>query len=135
MPVSYEMEEKTWRDGILGEERGQQLVETVLFLLGVDLALHGGEEHKRLRRPGFKPQITVTQDSDGFKCFRFQEDPKGKTHQGGMSTKAAVPKVLNVYPILTIQQDAPSIFLKGTSPLLPKTMKNPSLYMHAKKKP
>ena len=40
-PVSLTVEDKLWKEGKLGEENVCQLVETVLFLLGVNLGLRG----------------------------------------------------------------------------------------------
>ena len=47
---------------------------TVLFLLGVNLGLRGGNAHKHLHRLGFDLQIMVITDSDGCKCLQFKED-------------------------------------------------------------
>ncbi len=41
-PISLEQEEILWSQGILGENTPDQLRETVLYLLGVNLALRGG---------------------------------------------------------------------------------------------
>ena len=69
--ISNAMEDKMWTSGVLGEHNPKQLLETVMFLLGINLALRGGEEHKRLRRPGFNPQINVGTDSEGIKCLIY----------------------------------------------------------------
>ena len=39
-----------WGKGILSEENPDQLHSTVLFLLGLNLGLRGGDEHYALRR-------------------------------------------------------------------------------------
>ena len=84
-PVSITTEDKLWKEGKFGEENGTQLVQTMMFLLGVNAGLRGGLEHKHLRQPGFNPQFNIIVDEDGFKCLQFWEDPKTKNHQGGMS--------------------------------------------------
>ena len=94
-PVSVTMEDKLWKDGLLSKENGKLLFETVLYLLGVNLGLKGGLEHKRLRQPGFNPQITVIHDFDGFKCLHYK-DLQGKTHQGGVNQVPFRPEVVNV---------------------------------------
>ncbi len=53
--ISQEAEEKMWKTGILGKLQPKQLCKTVLYLLDLHLALHGGNEHKHLRCPGFNP--------------------------------------------------------------------------------
>ncbi len=85
--VSKTDEDKMWEAGVLGEEQPRQLCDTVLFLLGMNLALRGGEEHKKLRRPGFNPQITIGHNSDGMKCLIFDEDVCTKTNQGGLDRR------------------------------------------------
>ncbi len=84
-------EDKMWEEGVLGEIHPHQLCDTVLFLLGMNLALHGGEEYKKLHRPGFNPQITIGTDSDGQHCLIFQEDQRTKTNQGGLDRCELAP--------------------------------------------
>ena len=98
--ISITIKDKLWEGGKLGKYNGTVLVQTVLFLLSVNLGLRGGLEYKRLRHPGFNPQIEVVNDSDGFKCLRYTEDPSRKTYQGGVSVRPHVPKVVNVYPTM-----------------------------------
>ena len=78
-PIPILTEEKMWATGMLGEFNPTQLMETVLYLLGINFALRGGYEHKVLRRPGFNPQIKVTQDSAGKDCLIFTADIKSIT--------------------------------------------------------
>ncbi len=47
-PISFEAEDKMWKDGVLGEERLAQLRDMVMFLIGLSFALHGGDEQRRL---------------------------------------------------------------------------------------
>ena len=53
-----------------------------MFLIGVNCALRGGNEHRHLRRPGFNEQIKIGVDSDNVKCLKFQADVKAKNNQG-----------------------------------------------------
>ena len=97
-PVSITIEDKLWAEGKLGEENGKQLVETLLFLLGINAGLRGSLEHKCLRHLGFNPQFNVILDGDGFKGLQFREDAKTKNHQGGATVRPRIPKVVNIYP-------------------------------------
>ena len=47
--ITYEMEEKLWKFGILGEENPDQLRNTDLFLIGINVHLFAIEEHYALR--------------------------------------------------------------------------------------
>ena len=54
-------------EGILGEDNPQKLLNTIIYMMGLHLALRGGVEHSHLRRPGFNPQINFEKDSRGRK--------------------------------------------------------------------
>lgn len=43
--VSTEMEEQLWEQGILGDDTPQKLLDTMVFCLGMNLALRSGKEH------------------------------------------------------------------------------------------
>ncbi len=95
--ISLDDEETMWRDGILGDENPEQLRDTVLYLLGLNLALWGGDEQRRLCCPGFDSQLEILKDSEGKKYIKYTEDLVSKTNQGGLSRKKANPKVLTIY--------------------------------------
>ena len=63
---------------------------TLLCMLGINLCLRGGKEHKKLQRPGSNPQIVVTHDSEGHKCLLYTEDACTKMCKGGMATKGGI---------------------------------------------
>ena len=87
-PILVHMEEKMWANGVLVEENPKQLSDTVMFLLGINLALSGGGgDHKKLRHPGFNEQIRVGTDSNGVKCLMYHSDPMSKTNKGGLMRK------------------------------------------------
>ncbi len=48
-PFSLEEEEHMWYSGILGESSPEQLLNTVIFLLGIHLSLHAVDKHKALK--------------------------------------------------------------------------------------
>ncbi len=86
-----------WKTGILSEAQPKQLCETVLYLLGLHLALRGGDEHKRLHQPGFNPQIEITTNLTGNKMLVYHEDLVSKTHQGGIDSRKTDQRIVNVY--------------------------------------
>ncbi len=47
-PLMHSEEEKLWELGLLGDSNPEQLLNTVIYLLGVHLALQGVQEHKDL---------------------------------------------------------------------------------------
>ena len=45
-PISNQMEDKMWKEGILGEDIPEKLLDTVLFLIGVNFSLRGERSTK-----------------------------------------------------------------------------------------
>ena len=130
-PISFKMEDQMWKARVLGEDTPDKLVETVLFLIGVNFALRGGEEHKRPRRPGCNLQIVNHVDEDGYECLKFTDDPYSKTNQGGLSKPLPDPKVVYCYRNKDESRCLYRLYNKYTS-LLPKTLKATCLYLRSK---
>ncbi len=95
--ISVTDEEKMWADRVLGDSNPDQLRNTLMYLLGINLALRGGEEHQQLRCPGHNPQIEICHDSTGKKYLLYCEDYKSNTNQGGLTSRVAKPKEIKVY--------------------------------------
>ena len=98
IPLDYE--EKMWREGVLGEEYPDQLKDTVLFVLGINLALRAGDEHYNLRRDSLeKPsQLSFERDSSGVRCLVYREDCVTKTNDCGIRALKKERKVVWIYP-------------------------------------
>ena len=47
--ITLDKEEQLWDKGVLGNSIPQQLLDTMVYLLGIHFALRGGSEHRRLR--------------------------------------------------------------------------------------
>ena len=62
--ITLSHENRMFQCNALGESDPNQLLHTVIYLLGLHLALRGGAEHIRLRRPGFNPQISTELDEN-----------------------------------------------------------------------
>ena len=95
--ISLKSEEKLFECGELGEGNPQQLLNTVVYMVGLHFALRGGVEHQRLRRPGFNSQINFEKDDHGVERVTYREDPLQKTFQGGLGCNLN-RKVVQVYP-------------------------------------
>ena len=57
--ISLSNEDKLFESGALGDESPQQLLHTIICMMGLHCALRGGIEHNRLRRPGFNSQLEI----------------------------------------------------------------------------
>ena len=94
--ISLAQEDVMFQKGILGDDKPLVLLKTVIYMLGLHLALRGGVEHSRLRRPGFDCQITVEKDDKNRLRLVYREDQLQKTNQGGLNSKRN-NKVVYVY--------------------------------------
>ena len=117
---------------VIGLDSPQQLLNGVIYFLGIYLALHGVSEHNNLRRPGCDPQITIGKDSRCIKCLIYREDPLSKTNQGGLSTRGRSSKIVYVYPTSDQTRDPVTYYKKYCSLLAPSTTSK-KLYCRAKK--
>ena len=82
--ITVEMEEKLWESGMLGDHSPQVLVDTVLYLIGLNFALRSGEEHRHLYH--FPSQISVVNTEGTVPYIKYREDVS-KTHQHGLKSQ------------------------------------------------
>ena len=84
--ISYEYEEEMWQKGVLGEDTPDKLRSTVLFLLGINLALRAVDEHYQLHRdvPEKCSQFSLETNSKGTCCLVYREDTCTVTNDGGL---------------------------------------------------
>ncbi len=129
LSIDLDDENILWEKNILGNSDADQLRDTVFYLLGINFALRGGEEHKNLCAPGHNPQLTLGKDRAHERFLQYKEDVKGKTHQGGLSSKIK-PRTLKVYGSSNPSRNVVNLFAQYTR-LLPTESKNPSLYKYS----
>ncbi len=129
LAIDLDDENSLWDQNVLGNSDPDQLRDTLFFLLGINFALRGGEEHKNLRAPGFDPQLTLGRDTASERYLQYREDIKGKTHQGGLSSKVK-PRTLKVYGSPDPSHNVVNLFAQYVR-LLPSDGKNQSLYKYS----
>ena len=132
--VTVDAEEKMWNEGILGKDTPKQLSDTILYLLGLNLALRGGKEHCRLHHPGFNSQLSIGKDTDRLYCLIFKEDIKTKMNQGGLDHREIQPCTMYVYKNVNQHRCPVHLFEKYCS-LCPKIAKHEEFYLHPIVKP
>ena len=98
--ISMEYENELWLLNILGEDDTDKLRGTVLFLIGINCALHAGDEHYGLRRPGqcVPLQFSFERNSMRIQCLVFWEDSVTKTNIGGLKDMRKECKVVWIKP-------------------------------------
>ena len=131
--ITLGQEDVMFQKGILGDDCPLTLLKTVIYMLGLHLALQDGVEHTRLHRPGFDCQIAVEKDEKGRMRLCYCEDPVHKTNQGGLNSKRN-DKVVYVYEASNPARCPIRIFRKYVS-LLPGPKSCKKLYMRPKVKP
>ena len=95
-PISYDEEEKMWDMKILGDETPEMLLNTVLYLIGVNFSLRAADEHKSLQ-VGILGQIKCHVDEKQNCKFLEYTERRSKNHQGGLADKNVKPKVVRCY--------------------------------------
>ena len=129
--ISLDQENKMFDDGILGEDNPTKLLETVIYMLGLHLALRG-VEHSCLRRPGFDSQILIDRDDRGKKRLVYREDPLQKTNQGGLIGKRN-NKIVYIYQSNSLRKCPVRLYEKYIG-LLPEPKSCKKLYMRPRVK-
>ena len=131
--ISLVHEDRMFECGALGESNPEQLLRTIIYMLGLHLALRGGIEHMRLRRPGFQCQIVNELDEEtGKEILIYTEDALQKTNQGGLVGKPT-HKVVRIFPSENVNRCPVRLFCKYLS-LLPQGRSCGKLYLRPKQK-
>ena len=132
--ITLDIENKLFEANALGEDTPEKLLKTVIYMLGLHLALRGGVEHTVLRRPGFEPQIvTELDEGSGKEILLYREDPLQKTNQGGLKSKPS-SKIVKVFPSENFQRCPVRLFVKYCG-LLPQSRSCGKLYLRPRAKP
>jgi len=108
------------------------LVDTLVYLNGLNFALRSGEEHRRLRHN--PSQLSVVDKEGTVLCIQYHEDIS-KTNQGGLKSQKVIPK----HVIHHANTENPSrclvrLFLKYTE-LCPHDRPDSALYLTPAKNP
>ena len=129
--LSYDQEELLWQQWLLGMSNPEQLLHTVVFTLGLYLALHTGKEHRALHSPGFNSQIQIVHAGHETH-LEYAEDIGLKTNKGGLCQCKFQMKHVPIYPIANKSRCLVNVFLTYIGKLNPKRT-CPALYLHPKK--
>ena len=133
--ITYEYEEELWKRNILGEDSPDKLRDTVFFLIGINVALRGVDEHYLLHRdmPDRSSQLSFKKDSQGIRCLVYTEDTCTKNNTGGLNHMGHERKVVWVYPSENIDRYPVRLVDKYVS-LCPPYFKKPNFYLKSKQK-
>ena len=135
--ITYEFEEKMWQEGILGEHSPDQLRNTVLFLIGINVMLRAVQEHYQLRRStvSSESQFTFDFSETGESCIVYKEDAISKTHDGGLADMRRDRKEVWIFPNSDNINRCPVRLIKKYLSLCPSFTKHSNFYLRSKIKP
>ncbi|XP_071105421.1 uncharacterized protein KIAA1958-like [Haliotis cracherodii] len=103
--VSVDQEDLLSEKGILGEDTPQKLLDTLVYLIGINYALRAGDEHRNLR-VGPNSQFQITEDSSGVTYLKYTEDIS-KTNKGGLKSRKCSRKTIRVSENVELPQRCP----------------------------
>lgn len=92
-PFSNEDENKLWDLGLLGDDSGKVLVDTMVFLIGKNFALRSGKEHRGLRFSQFTLVEANDKEPEKLIYTSFGE----KNNPGGLKHRALRQKKIEHY--------------------------------------
>ncbi len=95
--IILEQEDILWQSGILGKDKPEQLLNTLIYVLDVNLALRAGKEHHSLQSIGRNSQLKFVM-IDGERAVQYREDITTKTNQGGLHHRKIHTKTVTIYP-------------------------------------
>ena len=86
-PITVDEENQLWEKGVLGDHSPQSLVDTMLFLCGLNFALRSGQEHRSVQ----SSQLRLTKSATGTMQLEYIEN-YSKTNAGGLAHRKVQPK-------------------------------------------
>ncbi len=96
IPISIQEEDKMWQENILGDDNPETLLNTLIYLLGIYLALRGVQEHKDLK-VGTYSQLCIHFDDENESKYLLYKPTHLKNNQGGIKEMGKKKKEVSVY--------------------------------------
>ena len=100
--ISCDLEAKLWSDGILGDDNPQKLLDTLVYIFGLNLALRSGKEHRNL-----KPDMIQLYESDSGMSYLLYSEHGSKNHSGGLKERKVANKSVKVFANIEEPQKCP----------------------------
>ena len=93
--ISPEQENQLWEKEIPGTDTHRKLVDTLLYLIGLNFALRASLKHRTLRVVK-NSQLRVIVSKNGTRFLEYTEDVS-KSNTGGLEQRKVTPKVTQAY--------------------------------------
>lgn len=93
--ITIEEEDALWMQGVLGKDTPTKMFHTLVYLIGINFALRGGDEHRNLR-VGPTSQLSLETSADGIRFLRYTEDVS-KANKGGLKHRRVQKKRVDAF--------------------------------------
>ena len=90
--ISEELEEKLWNENLLCDDSPKKLQNTLIFCLGLNLALRSGQEQRRLR-----PDMFQICDGVSAQPFLLYSESGSKNNQGGLNHRKVTKNRVKIF--------------------------------------
>ena len=90
--ISEDIEERLWNEEILGDDTLKKLLDTLVFCLGMNLALRSGKEHRSLR-----PDMLKLHEASGVAAYLEYTESGSKNNPGGLKHRKVQNKSVKIY--------------------------------------
>lgn len=90
--ITDETEERLWSENVLGSDTPQKLLDTLVYCLGLNLALRSGKEHRSLQ----PEMLCLMKEPSGMQYLLYTEWGS-KNHTGGLTERKVKNKSVKVF--------------------------------------
>ena len=129
--ISSDLENKLWNDHLLGDDTPQKLLDTLVFVLGLNLALRSGKEHRNLKPSMFQ----LCQPDSSQPPYLLYNECGSKNHQGGLNERKVENKSVKIFSNLNEPNKCPIQLYTKYMNLRPFNVTNNVFYLQPLKNP
>lgn len=90
--ITEDLEEKMWKENVLGDDTPEKLLHTLVFVFGLHFALRSGQEHRKLR-----PDMLVLKEPPTSTAYLQYTESGSKNHQGGLKQRKVSNKSIKYF--------------------------------------
>ena len=90
--ISCDLEDRLWKEGVLGDDNPEKLIDTLVYCFGLNFALRSGKEHRNLR-----PDMIKYQQLADSKSYIIYNESGSKNNSGGIKDRKVQNKAVRVY--------------------------------------
>ncbi|XP_011408935.1 PREDICTED: zinc finger MYM-type protein 2-like [Amphimedon queenslandica] len=132
--ITEDVENQLWLQNILGDDTPSKLLNTLVYCLGVNLALHSGREHCSLRPDTCTCMFQLVELPDG-RCYLEYIEWGSKNNAGGLRDRKNCNKSVKIFPNVENPQRCVIRLYQKYLSLRPENAPSDALYLQPLHKP